>query len=88
MKFTRKNLFAIGAIGVLAVLTGCNSTSFTATKPDGTIINVKNSRLLWSTEAYAVNLTSNSASLSATKASADAAAFAAIAEGVAKGLKP
>ena len=72
----------------LALVAGCNSTRFDAEKPDGTKLHVRNSRLLWSTEAYSVNISSNGASLNATKASADAAAFAAIAEGVAKGLKP
>jgi hypothetical protein len=79
--------FAISILLMVAA-TGCNTTRFTATKPDGTIISVRNTRLLWATEAYSVTINSNGATLGATKASADAAAFAAIAEGVAKGLKP
>lgn len=67
---------------ILALLSGCNVTSFT--RPDG--VRFCNTRILWATDAYEVKLGSNTASMTATKASADAAALGAVAEGVARGI--
>lgn len=74
------------SFATIALLTGCNTLKFDATKPDGTHVVVNSHRFVWSTEMYSANINSNSASLTASKSSVDAAAIGAAAEGVAKGL--
>lgn len=76
-----------------AVLAGCNTTHFSATRPDGTKIVVDNYRMFWSTQDYQLVLGTNSASLSAERSSPDADSLKAVAEGVTTGalkagLKP
>lgn len=73
-------------LGFILVLTGCNTTSFQAVRPDGTYIRVSNQRFFWQTELYALTLSSNTATLKATKANASADALGSVAEGVARGL--
>jgi hypothetical protein len=70
----------------VALFAGCCATNFSATKPDGTKVAVSNYRLIWSTEAYNCNISSNSASLTANKSSTDSAAIAAVAQGVVQGM--
>ena len=70
-----KKLFLIP---VLALAAGCNTTSFKATKPDGTTVQIVNTRILFSTENYSATLTTNGATLSATKSGVDGEASAAI----------
>lgn len=65
---------------------GCNSLYVSATKPDGTVVTVRSSRIIWSTESYAADV-KDFGSLTATKSNSDAAVAGAIAEGIAKGLK-
>lgn len=77
-----KTLFLIGACALLA---GCNTTSFTATKPDGTKIAISNNRFLWSSDSYSATLTTNGASLTANKSSADSATIQAIVQGAVAG---
>ncbi len=72
-------------IPIIACLTGCNTTTFKASKSDGTIVEIRNSRVWWSTEAYAVNLTTNGASLTASKSTVDSAAIGAAVTGAVDG---
>lgn len=50
---------------------GCNTTSLTVTKPDGVVVRVNNTRLLWATDSYSASWSTNGASLSANKSNVD-----------------
>jgi len=68
---------ALGCLCGAFLLTGCNTTTFKATKADGTSVQITNKRFCWSTENYAATLTTNGASLTASKSNVDSAAIAA-----------
>lgn len=70
----------LGVLCVLAVCTGCNTTTFDATKPDGTKIHIVNNRLLWTTDSYAAELSGERASLNANKSKTDTEALKAVVE--------
>lgn len=72
----------------LLLLSGCNVLNFEATKPDGTVVKVRSVRAVWSTDEYAAQIGTNSASLTAKKSTVDATAIEATAAGVARGLTP
>jgi hypothetical protein len=74
-------------IPILALVAGCNSTSFKATKPDGTTVSISNTRFLFATENYSATLTTNGATLSATKSGVDGEAGAAIVAAAIKASK-
>lgn len=77
------------AVTLMAILSGCNSTTFTQTAPDGSQLTVSNHRLFWQTgNATAAATTSNGSRLSLTIANSkgDAATIQAVAAGVAAGL--
>ena len=59
-------------------ITGCNTTSLTVTKPDGVVVSVRNTRLLWATDSYAASWTTNGASLSANRSNVDREALGTI----------
>lgn len=67
-----------------AVLCGCNTITFTETKPDGTKVEIRCLRALWSSESYEAVLEGR-AKLSASKSKSDADALGAVAEGAARG---
>lgn len=73
-------------MSMMVLLTGCNTTVFTMTKPDGTKVSISNGRLLWTSDSYSATLTTNGASLSANKSSTDSTAMAAVAQGVIQGM--
>jgi hypothetical protein len=77
-------LFGIAAAIVL--LAGCNTTSCEMERPDGTRVKVVNNRFLWSTEAYTVSFSTNTATLSANKAGTDSAAIQAAVQGSINGM--
>jgi len=58
-------------------LSGCNTTTFKATKADGTSVEIVNKRFFWATDNYSAVLTTNGASLTASKSNVDSAAIAA-----------
>lgn len=68
------------------LLTGCNTTVFTAKKSDGTTVSISNHRFLWSSDSYSASLTTNGASLTANKSSSDSATIAAIVQGAVAGV--
>jgi len=68
------------------LLTGCNTTVFTAVKSDGTKVSVSNHRFLWTSDSYTATLSTNGASLSANKSSADSATISAIVQGAVSGV--
>ena len=76
-----RSLLALGAL----LLTGCNTLTFTAVRPDGTQVTIKSTRVVWSTESYRGEV-SGFGSLTATKSTVDTAAIAAAAEGAARGI--
>jgi len=90
MKIRIINLVSIAAI--LIVGAGCNTTKFTATKPDGTKVEIENKRWIWTTENYTATLKADEAALTANKSGTDNEAIKSlatgIAEGVTKGLAP
>lgn len=63
---------------IAATLAGCNTTSLTVTKPDGVIVSVRNTRLLWATDSYTASWNTNGASLSANKSNVDREALGTI----------
>ncbi len=67
------------------LVAGCNTTHCRVTTPEGTICDVYNSRLAWTTGEYSVELT-GVGKLSASKSSPDAETAKAIASGVVQGL--
>lgn len=67
------------------VFCGCNTTSFEATKPDGTHLKIANHRLFWSSDSYTATISTNGASLSANKSTSDSAAIQAIVQGAVAG---
>ena len=71
---------------VTVLLTGCNTTLFSETKPDGTKISIKNSRVFWSSESYTCQFSTNGASLSASKSTVDSAAISAATQGAINGM--
>lgn len=66
----------IAALGI--AVAGCNTTQFTATKPDGTKVTIINTRCFWSTDSYAASLTPDKAELMANKSRPDSEALAAM----------
>lgn len=78
-----KTLFLIPLVALLA---GCNTTTFVQTSKDGSSLSVANHRFLWTSDSFTASFNTNGASLTANKSSADSAAIAAIAQGVAQGL--
>jgi hypothetical protein len=82
--------FLLSALGfALFALPGCSAISGTR-KPDGTL-TITSHRLLWASEAIDFSVADTNAfktTLKVQKSNADAQALGAIAEGVAKGLKP
>lgn len=82
----KKILLILSLLSTLALfVTACNTTSFEATKPDGTHIRITNQRLLWSSDNYAATLGTNGASLTANKSSTDSATIQAIVQGAVAG---
>lgn len=80
-------LFSVSAFSFLGA--GCSAISGTR-KPDGTL-TITSHRLLWSSEAIDFSVADTNqfkAGLKVKKSNVDAEALSAIAEGVAKGLKP
>ncbi len=65
----------------IILLTACNTTNFSATRADGTKVQIVNRRFMWATEAYNATLTTNGASLSASKSTVDSAAIGAAVAG-------
>lgn len=80
----RNLIFPVTALALTGL--GCNSLTFEATKPDGTHVKVTSVRAVWSTDEYAAQIGTNTASLTAKKSSVDATAIEATAAGVARGL--
>lgn len=70
----------------LILLTGCNTTSFKVTKPDGTSVTIANTRFLWTTDSYAASFTTNSASLTANKSATDSETIKAVVQGAVAGM--
>jgi hypothetical protein len=64
---------------------GCNTTTFSETRPDGTQVRVTNCRAFWSSETYAATIGTNGASLTANKSSVESAAIAAAVQGAIQG---
>ena len=60
-----------GGVAAIILLCGCNTTSLTVTKPDGVVVSVRNTRILWATDSYAASWSTNGASLSANKSNVD-----------------
>lgn len=83
----KTKLFLLALVGLIA-LPACNVLNFEATKPDGTVVKVRSVRAVWSTDEYAAQIGTNSASLTAKKSTVDATAIEATAAGVARGLAP
>jgi hypothetical protein len=73
------------ALTLAALLTGCNTSRLTVTKPGGERISVFNARFAWATESYKFKMPDGS-TLEAQKSNADAQTAEAIAAGVARGL--
>ncbi len=71
--------------GICALLlSGCCHTRYDYKSPGGAVVSVVNDRLFWTTDAYAVNFSTNgAASISVTKSSTDKEAVGAVAQGVA-----
>lgn len=78
-----KKLFIASFAAV--ILTGCNTTVFTAKKADGTTVSISNHRFLWASDSYTATLNTNGASLSANKSSSDSATISAIVQGAVAG---
>ena len=72
----KKTLAALTACALVAC--GCNTTNFTATKPDGTKVSITNSRLFWTTDSYSATLKGDEATLSANKSKTDTEAITAV----------
>lgn len=58
---------------ILTCCTGCNSTKFT--KSANGDVSISNTRWFWTTDSYACNWTSNSASLDVNKSAPDTQAL-------------
>lgn len=65
-------------------LCGCNTITFSETKPDGSKIEARCLRAFWASENYEAEL-DGKAKLKASKSKADAEALAAVAEAAARG---
>ena len=74
-------------IGLAAICTGCNSINFTQTRPDGSSVTIKATRVLWATESYTVTFNTNGATMTAHKSTGDSAAIEAAAAGIVRGMK-
>ena len=63
----------IAAVLLVALCAGCNTTKFT--KSANGDVSISNTRWLWTTDSYACNWTSNSASLDVNKSAPDTEAL-------------
>ncbi len=75
----------LSALLLMTALSACNTTSFEATRADGTHIKITNQRVIWTTDSYAFSLTTNGASLSANKSATDKETIEAIVQGAVAG---
>ena len=86
----KKTLTALTGLALIAC--GCNTTNFTASKPDGTKVSITNSRLFWTTDSYSASLKGDEATLSANKSKTDTEAIGAVVtaavSAAAKSVKP
>lgn len=71
---------------VCLALCGCNTITFTETRPDGSKIEARCLRAFWASENYEAEL-DGKAKLKASRSKTDAEALGAVAEGFARGAK-
>lgn len=74
-------------IPLVAIICGCNTTTFHVEKSDGSKAIITNSRWFWKTGSYSASLSTNgTATLSASESGVDADAIKAAAAGAAQGV--
>lgn len=87
---TKRKLYTAAILsafcGIVLFCSGCSTSRFTRTLPDGSKLSAWNSRFIWSTEGFEMSYSPSNTTIKLQKANADAQTAGAIAEGVAKGV--